>query len=258
MEKIEMKRGFYFYKYVSKEVAISIISNGTLMFSNPLKFNDPFDIAPTFPVLGRSKNYKMVLSHHGIKPKAYGKEKKRVIEKINAEDMRNGLLKDWSVTCFSKSPFILPLWAHYAENHTGCVLEFKVTEEVNRFIETRSEQSYLQSDILYPLPVCYSQKRPVGYDANGNVTEQIALNMMLTKDTAWSYEQEMRCFKSGVAGLYPFRKDQLHRVYCGLKLEDTCLEEIRSVINEYKNKHSVQIKLDRVHLDRDEFKMTKL
>jgi hypothetical protein len=27
-------------------------------------------------------------------------------------------------TCFSKSPIVSPMWAHYANNHTGFVLEF--------------------------------------------------------------------------------------------------------------------------------------
>lgn len=253
-----MNKVFSFYKYVSKESAISIISNGTLVYSNPLHFNDPFDIAPTFPVKGRSKNYKMILNHIGIKPKAYGKEKKRLINIINAENMRTGLLENWSVTCFSESPFILPLWAHYADNHKGCVLEFRVTEEVNKFIMEQGEQGYERSDILYPLPVRYSKKRPVGYDANGEVSYDIALNMILTKDTAWSYEQEMRCFKMGPAGLYPFRKNQLHRVYCGLKMDEPSISEIQNAVRAYKNQHTHSIRIDRVHLDRDEFKMTKL
>ena len=133
-----------------------------------------------------------------------------------------------------------------------------MTEEVNKFIMEQGEQGYERSDILYPLPVRYSKKRPVGYDANGEVSYDIALNMILTKDTAWSYEQEMRCFKMGPAGLYPFRKNQLHRVYCGLKMDEPSISEIQNAVRAYKNQHTHSIRIDRVHLDRDEFKMTKL
>ncbi|AOZ70626.1 hypothetical protein LPB142_15865 [Rhodobacter xanthinilyticus] len=29
-------------------------------------------------------------------------------------------------TCFSKSPVVAPMWAHYADNHRGCVIGFDV------------------------------------------------------------------------------------------------------------------------------------
>lgn len=253
-----MRQGFSFYKYVSVKDALLIMNDGTLYFTNPLNFNDPYDIAPSFPKEGRSKCYKFLLNHHGVRPKVHGKQKTEDLKRLDDEQLRADLLQKWSVTCFSKSPFILPLWAHYADNHTGCVLEFRVTPQINDYIEMNLNKNHMDDELLYPLSVIYSKNRPRAYDADGLVTNEIALSMILTKDEAWAYEQEMRSFKTRKQGAYSFRKDQLHRIYCGIKMEKTDIEKINRAVNAYRKAHSHLIKVDKVHLDRHEFKMTKL
>ncbi|MDK1192617.1 DUF2971 domain-containing protein [Cronobacter dublinensis] len=253
-----MSAGFFFYKYVSVQDALLIIKNGTLFFTNPMNFNDPFDIAPAFPKEGLNKNYKMVLNYHGIKPQPYGKKRKEVLKKVFREPIREGFLKEWSVTCFSSSPFILPLWAHYANNHKGCVLEFKVTEEINDHIVSGLDKNHMDDEVIYPLSVVYSKKRPRSHDVQGNITEKMAQQMILTKDEAWSYEKELRSFKNKPQGAYPFRKDQLNRVYCGLKIECADKNKIIEAVRDYRDKHGHLVKIDDVHLDREEYRMTKL
>ncbi|EOY5377833.1 DUF2971 domain-containing protein [Cronobacter dublinensis] len=168
------------------------------------------------------------------------------------------MLREWSVTCFSSSPFILPLWAHYADNHKGCVLEFKVTKEINDYIVAGLDKNHMDDEVIYPLSVIYSKKRPRSYDADGNITEKLAQQMILTKDEAWSYEKELRSFKNKAQGAYPFRKDQLHRVYCGLKMEEVAKQKIHEAVRHYRAKHGYHVKIAEVHLDREEYRMTKL
>ena len=35
-------------------------------------------------------------------------------------------IPQYPTTCFSNSPVITPMWAHYARNHTGFIVEFDV------------------------------------------------------------------------------------------------------------------------------------
>ena len=250
-----MNLEFSFFKYVSKQDALLIINNGTLFYTNPMNFNDPFDIAPSFPAEGKSKNYKFILEYNGIKPFSHGKRKKAVLQKLNAETLRINFLREWVVTCFSKSPFILPLWAHYADNHKGCVLEFKVNRDIIDSIISAVKINHMDTEIVYPLPVVYSKKRPQAYDSNGFLSEELAQQMILTKDEDWAYEQELRSFKLKTQGAYPFKKEQLHRVYCGMKMDKEGISQIKEAINKYREAHKHHVKINQVYLDRNEYKM---
>ncbi|WP_226092961.1 DUF2971 domain-containing protein [Dickeya oryzae] len=253
-----MIKGFSFYKYVNKKDALLIINNGTLFFTNPLNFNDPFDVFPCVPKEGLSKYYKYILRHHNILPDVHGKKKKSTLNNINIDDMRAEFSKKWAVTCFSKSPFILPLWAHYADNHKGCVLEFRVNSAISNYIVECLDKGCMDNEVIYPLDVVYSKKRPRLYDKDGIVTGEIAQNIILTKDEAWSYEQEMRCFRENKQGAYPFRKDQFNRIYLGMKMNEKDVAEVTSAVKRYQEMHGHVVKIDTVSLDREEFKMTKL
>ena len=250
-----MSDAFSFYKYVSKPDALLIINNKTLMFTNPLDFNDPFDIAPVFPEVGLSKFHSRTLQKHGQSPELFGRKRIDYLKSMDFTELRKNFLKSWGVTCFSRSPFILPLWAHYADNHKGCVLEFRITEKMSNQIR---ENNGVLEDIVFPLNVTYNKKRPKAYDENGIVTGQSAQNILLTKDTAWAYEQEMRAFSDNSPGIYPFNKDQLHRVYCGLKMKEDSINEIESLVKEYQKNYGKTVKVERVYLDRNEYKMSKL
>lgn len=249
-----MSDAFSFYKYVNIRDALLIINNKTLMFTNPLDFNDPFDIAPVFPEVGLSKFHSRILQKHGQAHELFGRKRIDYLKSMDFNELRKKFLKSWGVTCFSKSPFILPLWAHYANNHKGCVLEFRVTEKMSNQIKANNG---ILADIVYPLNVTYNKKRPKAYDENGVLTGKSAQNILLTKDTAWAYEQEMRAFSDNSPGIHPFNKDQLHRVYCGLKMEEDSIKQIESSVKNYQKLYGKAVKVEQVHLDRNEYKMSK-
>ncbi|HHB8626363.1 TPA: DUF2971 domain-containing protein, partial [Klebsiella pneumoniae] len=65
------------------------------------------------------------------------------------------------------SPFILPMWAHYADDHQGCVIEFKFEETegfIEEFINLKPEED---TTTLIPLDVIYSNNRPSLFDNDG-------------------------------------------------------------------------------------------
>ena len=126
-----------FYQYRSAEITKIILKDSTLKFTNPMDFNDPFDFHPTVPDVGFNKFIKRVNGQYSNKRKKYRLGHKELIThrtKLRSEDFRRVYTENFSIACFSKSPFILPMWAHYADDHQGCVIEFKF-EETEGFIE---------------------------------------------------------------------------------------------------------------------------
>ena len=93
--------GAKLYKYLGPEIvgrAFEERVTCTFKCSLPRDFNDPFELFLTI-------DYQQdpdVLAYY-----------REVI----------GAIPQRATTCFSKSPEVVPMWVHYAENHTGVVLE---------------------------------------------------------------------------------------------------------------------------------------
>ncbi len=150
----------HFFKYVTYEGAISILSNIAIKWSSPLTFNDPFDMFIK-PDIGFTKekfkkyseqrilgeiNSQNPPSHHQeliTKIRACSQNftqgdlqsilKPRVdaltdqIFSIFAEYQNQWLefAKNIRVLCLTEIHDNLLMWAHYAANHTGAVIKLK-------------------------------------------------------------------------------------------------------------------------------------
>lgn len=96
-------------------------------------------------------------------------------------------------TCFSKSPVVVPMWAHYAANHSGFVLEFAVEELKKNFeqallgdIEYKDKADPEISKRLYQYAGTRKPRHAV-------FVQQIAFSeAYFSKQTAWQYENECR------------------------------------------------------------------
>jgi hypothetical protein len=94
-------------------------------------------------------------------------------------------------SCFSKSPIVAPMWAHYGDNHAGFVVEFDVDALKEAFpdliimdVTYRSEPS---KDIVSNLERAAGTKKP----RHTYFLQQCVLHSAyFSKDIAWSYEQE--------------------------------------------------------------------
>lgn len=105
------------------------------------------------------------------------------------------------VTCFSKSPLITPLWAHYASNSQGFVAEIDETA-LREWLESQGDDPSF-GDIDYQdtphqgmqdmLERAYvvSKPRHIGW-----LWQAIGSAAYFTKQTCWSYEQERRFIAS--------------------------------------------------------------
>lgn len=156
------------YKYISVETARAVLTNGTLRWSTPKTFNDPFDMQLPLVlevdddevIILALEKIEKVFSDDNFAPinlagtllalmKAKGARFSREEVKDNFEDglresmvrlraylpkfndeMINELSKS-KILCLSESPLISTMWSHYADEHRGVVLEFGTPAEVD-------------------------------------------------------------------------------------------------------------------------------
>lgn len=197
------------YKFCSLEIAETIILTSTLKFSNPSRFNDPFDcdisrVSFEFSLEDPNIQEEIEIIKTQIYPNLPFTEqhfeegfKYAQIDKI----------KRSSVCCFSRINDNLLLWAHYANKHQGACLVFDNTVE-EKFVT-------IPADDLSYLTVEYKKFEPVNYFQN----QILALKSLFgTKSADWSYEEEFRIVLLAQEGLFKFKPNFLKGVIFGLNV----------------------------------------
>lgn len=159
------------YKYMGSEVfSLAFKEAGMCSFkcSYPKDFNDPYEL---FLTVDFQQSPEMLATYRDA----------------------IGELPQLPTTCFSKSPGVIPMWAHYAHSHRGIVLEFNETAFTKYFPEVGFDDvDYLDSarkDLLDMLArACHIGKPRYYYLLRKGVSSAA----YYTKHTHWSYEQERR------------------------------------------------------------------
>lgn len=96
-------------------------------------------------------------------------------------------------TCFSKSPIVTPMWAHYGQSHSGFVLEFDVQALKDCF------EDILLNDVNYedtPDPVIKAHLERATATRKPRhalwLSQAVMYKGYFSKYKDWSYEQEFR------------------------------------------------------------------
>lgn len=159
------------YKYVGSSYlnhVLGLTNNVTLKCSYPKVFNDPYEL---FLTVDFSDD-----------PEALA---------FYAEVI--GDLPQISTTCFSRSPVVIPMWAHYAEDLQGFAIEFDEVTMAEAFPESGfgdvdyqdEPDSNLNQLLRY---ACESKKPRHVYQ----LRREVLSAAYYTKTTCWDYEQERR------------------------------------------------------------------
>lgn len=238
---------FFRYKYLNPDNdSLKIISDGTLKFADASGFNDPFDSIPAYDLdsinklpQARPDLFKRLRQEKGLTPSEYFRTKPRyinnVMQPVMSGDWARDLYSRVGILCLSREPCSMLMWSHYAAQHAGFMVELK--------FDFRFSDKHIRD--LAPLPVEYSEKRPVlpwGCKKKNTVEKYF-----LTKCADWSYEEEERVIdqKRG-PGIYPYeRKRLLSSVIAGVRVSadhylalqeavDSASEEIGRKINLYR------------------------
>ena len=150
---------------------------------------------------------------------------KKLSSEASAEIHR--IMADTSIFGVSETCDNILMWSHYAENHTGAVVEFRVVQEVD-------------SSLLMAQPVRYSQEIPhLSYDLmlmdSRKARMEILDILTLSKSEVWAYEKEWRVWsslrdKTQSFEIIPFAPEEIGAVYLGCKMSDTDKTQITGII----------------------------
>jgi hypothetical protein len=205
------------YKYMSGEGALRFFRSGMLRFTQPVEFNDPFEMQPFLrgladgPMLEKqfheqfgatldpeieamlaklTPEQRARVDSNSIRqtvqqqaPEALGILKKltQIITPLVDRQIYKTVNENLGALCLTEKPDNLLMWAHYADHHRGVVIEF---DQNHDFFNRRLGP---QDDFRHFRKVDYTQDRPAVFLADSN-----AVAFFYFKSKEWEYEQEWR------------------------------------------------------------------
>lgn len=278
-----------FFKYTSIDGAICALTMRTLRWSSPLTFNDPFDVPRelsfglTPEVLVKAFRLRLAelvrnppddtsqlepeirLLVEIVKRGIPEEERQASIDRITDDSLDpppssknmdafreywRRSLPEFRILCLCEKPDNEVMWAHYAKEYKGVVLEFECSEERD-------------SPWIIARKVNYSASKPDVYTAEGwakflTLEPETGVRAILddatyNKSEKWSYEQEWRItshMKKGDTGRYsdyPFAARDLVGVHLGPKMEFSDRDAICKLVRDkpYIRVYDTELRHDR-------------
>lgn len=199
------------FRYYKAQWAIRTLTDLEIRTSIPSKLNDPFELSPNIdPSQFTQERIEDILCYDHIIDKYYDDEAvesgfrnkedykrwylrslpERAAERLkdiptNVEADRKSFSEKfgryWRIVCASLVDDSILMWSHYADNHTGVVLEFDTGEP---------PFSEIGNDSI--LTVKYSDRKPdyTHFDYGNGFKEEM-YRVAATKATDWAYEKEV-------------------------------------------------------------------
>lgn len=257
----------FFYKYFSKRNFI-FFENWMLRYTPHESFNDPFENSPSEPekLNSLTKNQASALratlqDNHTYSKKLINKNLAHRLQKdfskLNIDEYKNRQ----GTLCLSETHDNLLMWAHYASDHRGFVIEFDANYFF-KFSDDSEENTWLfeVSRIKYREMRVLDEPRDFYEYVHGTHHE-----IETTKSTHWSYEQEWRMTRplkdadlvvldtqSGkhrrddsnhLIHLFSFPKKYISKIILGARTSNEDLALIRNIFETDKELGHVQLKL---------------
>lgn len=229
-----MPNFIYRYKYLPDGKGLrAVIEERTLKFTNPQKFNDPFDCMPVCEIeipreiTNIHPQFRKALELDGLGAEdleaRLAVAESRAREAFESGEFITGLLSGASVLSLSKIPDSTLMWSHYADEHKGAVVEFRI--DLSKKFSLKSSHA----DLIC-LDVRYSKERPVIlWNGRPSTPSTVLERLILTKSDVWAYEQESRVLKSyGGEGIFEYDPSVLSAVVLGARNENQ--EEIVALV----------------------------
>jgi hypothetical protein len=210
-----------------------------MKFTKPSEFNDPFDCDPEHEIdlidqylVSRPDIVEKVLTYRNARCKNIHKEMDAMKERLESA-VNNGCFgqkasDDVGICSLSREPLSLLMWAHYAQDHAGFVVEFEIP--IESFCPVDNEVKYFEW--LIPQEVEYEHEKPVVSFQDDNETKM--KKQFLVKGIDWRYEQEERVIdyirKSGIHRYD--REAILKSVIAGMKIDPSNFKLLENVVKD--------------------------
>ncbi|MFC0711555.1 hypothetical protein [Azorhizophilus paspali] len=153
----------YRYKYLPfTEGSLKMITEGTLKFTCPLDFNDPFDCMPSYDRSEienickiRPDLIKLAGKQLKLSPAKRLQRKGWFIQNIkrglDSGEFVRGLVSGLGVLSLSRVATNILMWSHYASDHRGFVVELGISTDAPPHLIER----------VIPQPVKYTTERSI-------------------------------------------------------------------------------------------------
>lgn len=239
------------YKYRTfTKYTDEIITKSSLWYANPLTFNDPFDMNPSFRKAYSKREIKVHIKDFVINSEdtrnlpfevqqAYREEfEKRSNTSAKFVQLREELFNDQisktGVVSLSKHKDSILMWSHYAHNHEGLVFEFDYTGKRFDLHEFPHSVQYVQG---YGL---------LSHATNREERKKQMETILLSKYVDWAYEGEYRIIDFDFQGNKPFNKKLLTKIIFGLKASPDNMRKMVNLCKEHGFDHVQFEKAERV------------
>lgn len=242
----------YRYKYLPfTEGSLKMITEGTLKFTCPLDFNDPFDCVPGYDPLSidniplsRPDLIERVAVYHGLSLEEAAKLGVENAHKgVSSGDFSRGLIENLGVCSLSKIATNILMWSHYADHHKGFVVELRIS----------TEAPYDLLVPIMPFPVEYQEDRPfIDWAKKGDVVKYF-----LTKSSDWKYEEEERILTTSEGpGIHAYSRSHfLCSVIAGAKISKADLAHLESIVKSAGKEIGKDIPLYKAELAQDKYRI---
>ena len=203
--KLQLKRLYHYMPFEKPEHLARIFTEGTIYFSNPKDFNDPWDCRPCYSkeVLNDPKKYDRIVKWFircDRKLNTSLPEQERSIRKQELrsnrkllewmiDEMTSGMEKAvqsrYRVFCLSIHPDRPLMWSHYGGKHKGVCLEFSTQNKL----------------FCAALKIEYMNQYPLFEVSEDN--EGANIQPLLVKSNMWVEEDEFRLVATEAPYTFP-------------------------------------------------------
>lgn len=263
------------YKYLRPDKTI-ILKNESIRYTQASFFNDPFELLPYIESIvdensfSKFMNNALKTKHTEIEYKFFEEGMKKLKNVFTqpalnfgvelATMYKNDFDKTHGILSLTKTKNNLVMWAHYALDHTGFLIEFNQNlwkPDLGRILNTK---------IIQLKNVKYSKERPIipsiiEQFKNENGFEKFYIDFLTTKSMHWKYEKEIRLIRDLKDAtekikentfLFSFNTNAISSIILGVNIKPTAKEEILSFIQEPRYSH---VKVFQAQLHKTEYKL---
>jgi hypothetical protein len=256
---------------MSADTAKIVLRNGTLRWSSPVLFNDPFDVQFDLHIeydrqrvaeramqaivdgyMGRTpidpKNDLGILLKF-MRDNAPGLTEEKLREKLGpgffegmdraeklipeTHEKFRAVVADMKLLCLSEVYDSILMWAHYGREHTGAVLELKCVAQLDSAWGAARPVRYEKN-----MPLLIDEDKLVAMMSGVGVLadDRLFENSVFVKAAEWSYEKEWRLAgfrdKAKLTEDFGFSPEELSGVYLGCRMSDADKKEIIGIVAE--------------------------
>jgi hypothetical protein len=266
---LHIDRLYHYQSFDKPERLARIFTEGTLYFSRPRDFNDPWDCRPFYDKSSlddadecertirwlshcdRTRNTSLPEEEH-LRREQELRSNRKLLEWMIDQftfDMDETIQKKYRAYCLSTHPDSTLMWSHYAASCRGLCLEFSVRNDL----------------FCRALQVEYLPKYPLFSIAA--IDDDANLRPLLTKSEVWAYENEFRLVASehpfvfpdvptAKEGFVPLPKCALQSVIVGALMQTSDREVVRALVKD--SGWGIELKVANLVLDRYAFDITGL